>query len=147
MTDIQASLGMHQLRKLQAFHTRRRKLARRYNQAFAAYPELEVPVERDDVISSWHLYVLRFRTERLAIGRDRIIEELKARNIGTSVHYRPVHMMSYYARRYGYAPEAFPVAKDAFERMVSLPLDPRLSDDDLDDVIGAVLDVVASFPG
>ena len=147
MTDLQASLGLHQLRKLQAFHARRREVARRYTEAFAPYPELEPPVEQGDVISSWHLYVLRFRTEQLAIGRDRIIEELAARNIGTSVHYRPVHMMSYYARRYGYPPEAFPVAKDAFERMVSLPLDPRLSDDDVEDVIGAVLDVVASFPG
>lgn len=144
MTDIQASLGIHQLDKLRSFHARRQELAKRYTAAFAAYPELEPPVEHDDVVSSWHMYVLRFHTERLTIDRNRIIEELKARNIGTSVHYRPLHMMSYYADRFGYAPETFPVSRDAFERMISIPLNPRLSDADADDVIGAVLDVVES---
>ena len=145
MTDIQASLGMHQLEKLERFHGRRRELAQRYTRAFARVPELIPPVERDDVVSSWHLYVLRLRTEALSIDRNRVIEELTARNIGTSVHYRPVHMMSYYAERFDYRPDDFPVAHDAFERMVSLPLDPRLSDDDADDVIHAVLDIVETF--
>ncbi|MEJ2289171.1 MAG: DegT/DnrJ/EryC1/StrS aminotransferase family protein, partial [Deinococcales bacterium] len=137
MTDIAASLGLHQLARLPAFHARRQELARRYQEAFAALPELQPPTERPDVVSSWHLYVLRFHTQRLRLGRNAIIEELKAHNIGTSVHYRPVHMMSYYRDAFGYAPDAFPVARDAFERMVSLPLDPRLSDDDVDDVIAA----------
>ncbi len=145
MTDIQASLGMHQLDKLEGFHARRRELAQRYTEAFARHPELIPPVERDDVVSSWHLYVLRFRTERLTIDRNAVIEELTARNIGTSVHYRPVHMMSYYAERFRYSPDDFPVALGAFERMVSLPLDPRLSDADADDVIHAVLDIVEAF--
>ena len=125
--------------------TRRRELAQRYTEAFARHPELIPPVERDDVVSSWHLYVLRFRTERLSIDRNAVIEELTARNIGTSVHYRPVHMMSYYAERFRYSPDDFPVALGAFERMVSLPLDPRLSDADADDVIHAVLDIVEAF--
>jgi len=142
MTDIQAALGIHQLRKLAGFHRRRREVVARYSQAFAASPALEPPTELPDVSSSWHLYVLRLRPERLTIGRDAFIEELKARNIGSSVHYRPLHMMSYYAEKYGYEPEAFPVARDAFERMISLPLHPRLSDDDVDDVIDAVLDLV-----
>lgn len=145
MTDIQASLGMHQLDRLHGFHARRSELAQRYTQAFAQHPELLPPTERDHVVSSWHLYVLRFRTERLSIDRNRVIEELTARNIGTSVHYRPVHMMSYYAERFRHSPDDFPVAREAFERMVSLPLDPRLSDDDADDVIHAVLDIVETF--
>ena len=142
MTDIQAALGIHQLRKLAGFHRRRREGVARYSQAFAASPALEPPTELPDVSNSWHLYVLRLRPERLTIGRDAFIEELKARNIGTSVHYRPLHMMSYYAEKYGYESAAFPVARDAFERMLSLPLHPRLSDDDVDDVIDAVLDLV-----
>ncbi|MEJ2291381.1 MAG: DegT/DnrJ/EryC1/StrS aminotransferase family protein [Deinococcales bacterium] len=145
MTDIAASLGLHQLARLPAFHARRQELARRYQEAFAALPELQPPTERPDVVSSWHLYVLRFHTQRLRLGRNAIIEELKAHNIGTSVHYRPVHMMSYYRDAFGYAPDAFPVARDAFERMVSLPLDPRLSDDDVDDVIAAVEDIVTRY--
>ena len=142
MTDIQAALGIHQLRRLEGFHRRRREVVGRYTRAFAASPALEPPTELPDASSSWHLYVLRLRPERLTIGRDAFIEELKARNIGTSVHYRPLHMMSYYAEKYGFEPASFPVARDAFERMVSLPLHPRLSDDDVDDVIDAVLDLV-----
>jgi dTDP-4-amino-4,6-dideoxygalactose transaminase len=146
MTDVQAAIGMHQLERLRGFHARRKEIVARYNEAFGPRRELQTPTERPDVESSWHLYVLRFRSEHLAIGRNAIIEELKARNIGTSVHYRPLHMMSYYAERFGYAPEAFPVARDAFERMVSLPLHPRLSDEDVDDVIHAVLDIVSDHP-
>ena len=142
MTDIQAALGIHQLRRLADFHHRRREVVSRYTRAFAASPALEPPTELPDASSSWHLYVLRLWPERLTIGRDAFIEELKARNIGTSVHYRPLHMMSFYAEKYGYVPESYPVARDAFERMVSLPLHPRLSDDDVEDVIDAVLDLV-----
>ena len=146
MTDIQASLGKHQLIKLQGFHRRRQEIARRYTAAFAAVEALEPPSERADVVSSWHLYVLRLRPERLGIDRDAFIQELTARRIGTSVHYRPLHMMSFYADKYGLAPQAFPVAKDAFERMLSLPVHPRLTDADVDDVIASVLDVVAVHP-
>ena len=146
MTDVQAAIGMHQLERLQGFHARRKEIVERYNEAFDPRRELQTPTERSDVESSWHLYVLRFRSEHLSIGRNAIIEELKARNIGTSVHYRPLHMMSYYAGRFGYAPEAFPVARDAFERMASLPLHPRMSNEDVDDVIHAVLDIVSDHP-
>lgn len=146
MTDIQASLGIHQLAKLDGFHRRRQEVARRYTAAFAAIDALEPPTERDDVESSWHLYVLRLRSGHLSIGRDAFIEALTARNIGTSVHYRPLHMMSFYAERYRLATEAFPVARDAFERMLSLPLHPRLTDEDVDDVIAAIIDVVARNP-
>ncbi len=145
MTDMQAALGTHQLRRLPQFHARRQEVAKRYGAAFRR-PELLAPTEREDVVSSWHLYVLRFRQERLSIPRNEVIEELKARNIGTSVHYRPLHMMSYYAERFGYRPEDLPVAQRAFEAMVSLPLDPRLSDDDVEDVIAAVLDIVEAHP-
>ena len=143
MTDIQASLGLHQLRKLKSFHERRQAVARRYTEAFADLDVLEPPTERTDVVSSWHLYVLRLRLDRLRIDRDGFIQALAERNIGTSVHYRPVHMMSYYATKYGLAPEAFPVAHDAFLRMLSLPLHPRLRDADVEDVIWSVLDVVS----
>jgi len=146
MTDIQAALGIHQLRKLKRFHTRRREVARAYTAAFAAVPALECPTELDDVGSAWHLYVLRLRTEQLSIDRNRFINELKDRNIGTSVHYRPLHMMSFYAEKYGYTPDDYPVSRNAFERMISIPLHPRLSDEDVTDVIEAILDVVARHP-
>lgn len=144
MTDLQAALGTHQLRKLAGFHRRRQEVARVYTAAFAGEPALEVPTELADAVSSWHLYVLRLRPERLTIDRNAFIEALKDRNIGTSVHYRPLHMMSFYANKYGFAPEDFPVSRDAFERMLSIPLHPRLTEDDVADVIDAVLDLVAT---
>lgn len=137
MTDVQAAIGMHQLNKLADFHRRRLEVVELYRQAFGDDDAFELPTERSDVSSAWHLYVLRLRLEKLQIDRNEFINELRARNIGTSVHYRPLHMMSFYARKYGHRPEDFPVALDAFQRMVSLPLNPSLSDEDVNDVVEA----------
>ena len=145
MTDIQGALGLWQLRKLERFQQRRREVVAAYNAAFANEEALEPPVERPWVEHAWHLYVLRLRTAALRIGRDRFIEELTERNIGTSVHFIPIHLHPYYRARYGYRAESFPVAFDGFQRMLSLPLNPRLSDRDVADVIEAVLDVVRAF--
>jgi dTDP-4-amino-4,6-dideoxygalactose transaminase len=145
MTDIQAAMGLCQLRKLERFDGRRREVVHDYHTAFAANEALELPVERADVVHAWHLYVLRLRPEALRIGRDRFIDELTARNIGTSVHFIPVHLHPYYRDRYGWAPDDFPVAYDSFERMLSLPLNPRLTSRDVNDVVTAVEDVVRLF--
>jgi len=142
MTDIQGALGLWQLRKLARFQERRREVVAAYQAAFAADEALELPVERPWVEHAWHLYVLRLRLGTLRIGRDRFIEELGARNIGTSVHFIPIHLHPYYRDKYGYPAEAFPVAYDSFQRMISLPLNPRLSDQDVADVIEAVRDIV-----
>ena len=88
---------------------------------------------------------MRLRLEPLTIGRKRFIEELRARNIGTSVHFIPVHLHSYYRDKYGYRPADFPVSVAAYERLVSLPLDPGLSDADVGDVCEAVHDVIRCF--
>jgi dTDP-4-amino-4,6-dideoxygalactose transaminase len=145
MTDIQASLGLVQLKRLATFDERRRQIVAQYTEAFAADGAFECPVERADVSHAWHLYVLRLRPEVLSIGRDRFVEELTRRNIGTSVHFIPIHLHPYYRDTYGYAPQDLPVAYQAFERLFSLPLHPRLTDDDVGDVIEAVLDVAATF--
>jgi len=138
MTDIQAALGTHQLDRLAGFHARRAEVAAEYNRGFADDDRFITPVEREYASSAWHLYVLRLNLEVLRTGRDEFIEELKRRNIGSSVHYRPLHMMSYYAKKYGYSPEDFPVALAAFRCMVSLPLHPRLTEADVQDVLDAV---------
>ncbi len=106
---------------------------------------LELPVESPWVEHAWHLYLLGFRPAALRIDRDRFIEELAARKIGTSVHFIPIHLHPYYRDRDGYLPTAFPVAYDSFQRMISLPLNPRLSDKDVGDAIEAVLDVVRAY--
>jgi dTDP-4-amino-4,6-dideoxygalactose transaminase len=145
MTDIQAALGLWQLKKLAAFQQRRRKVVRQYNAAFAAEDALDLPVARREVEHAWHLYVLRLRPGVLRIARDRFIEELKRRNIGTSVHFIPIHLHPYYRDKYGYAPDSFPVAYGNYCRMLSLPLNPRLTDQDVADVIDAVLDVARTY--
>jgi len=144
MTDIQAALGLCQLRKLAQFQHRRREVVSQYNRAFVDEPALELPVTRPEVEHAWHLYVLRLRPEALTIDRDRFIQELTDRNIGTSVHFIPIHLHPYYRDKYSFTPSSFPVAYESYKRMLSLPLSAGLSDRDAGDVIEAVLDVVRS---
>jgi dTDP-4-amino-4,6-dideoxygalactose transaminase len=145
LPDPLAAIGLVQLSKLDAFQARRRAIVDRYMAAFRGEEALQLPVERPEVEHSWHLFVLRLNLEQLTIDRARFIEEMRARNIGTSVHFIPIHLHSYYRDRYGYAPEDFPVAYENYLRIVSLPLTPALTDHDVDDVIEAVLDVVSTF--
>jgi dTDP-4-amino-4,6-dideoxygalactose transaminase len=145
MTDIQAAIGLHQLRKLPQFQARRREIVRRYNEAFSRFEELQIPTERPEVEHAWHLYVLRLNVERLNLSRNQFIEELKARNVGTSVHFIPIHLHPYYRDKYGYKPDDFPVAYREYQRIVSLPLYPRMTDQDVADVIEAVVDVVKRY--
>jgi len=142
MTDVQAALGLWQLRKLQAFQVRRRAVADAYTAAFAHEEALQLPVERREVEHAWHLYVLRLRPELLRISRDQFIDELVDRNIGVSVHFIPIHLHPYYRDKYGYVPDSFPVAHENYRRMLSLPLNAALDDEDVADVVEAVLDVV-----
>jgi dTDP-4-amino-4,6-dideoxygalactose transaminase len=145
MTDIQAAIGLVQLQRLPTMQQRRRAIVARYNEAFGQIDALQTPAERPQVESAWHLYVLRLNLDRLTIDRSRFIEELRARNIGTSVHFIPIHLHPYYRDKYGFQPEDFPVAYREYQRLISLPLHPGLSDEDVQDVIAAVTDVVERF--
>ncbi len=145
MTDIQAAIGLAQLKKIGYFQKRRREIVTAYNEAFRDKDALELPVERPAVTHAWHLYVLRLNLDALTIGRDQFIEELKIRNIGTSVHFIPIHLHPYYRDKYGYKPEDFPVAYSNYLRILSLPLYPRMADEDVADVIEAVLDIIERY--
>ncbi len=156
MTDVQAALGLVQLGRLDEMQRRRREVARFYREHLGDEPAVLLPVEKEGVESSWHLFPIRLtdvarercppppdahRTPDLGpMGavRDRFIDELRRRNIGTSVHYIPVHLHPYYRERYALEPGMFPVAQDAFQRLVSLPIHPGLTDEDLHDVVEAV---------
>jgi perosamine synthetase len=143
LTDIASALGLAQLRKAEGMAKRRRDIALRYNDAFGQVDSLQVPAEGDDR-HAWHLYMLRLRLDRLAIDRSRFVEELRARNIGSSVHFIPLHIHPYYRELYGYAPDDFPVAHGEFLREISLPIYSKMSDDDVSDVIRAVRDIAQS---
>jgi dTDP-4-amino-4,6-dideoxygalactose transaminase len=142
LTDIASALGVAQLHKAEAMSARRRDIAMRYNQAFGKLDSLQVPVEGEDV-HAWHLYMLRLHPERLSIDRGRFIEELRARNIGTSVHFIPLHVHPYYRELYGYVPEDFPVAHGEYLREISLPIYSKMTDEDVQDVIRAVTEIAA----
>ena len=143
MPDIQAALGLTQLAKLERLQRRRREIVAMYDAAFGREPALQIPARRPEVEHAWHLYALRLRPEALTIGRDDFIKEMTARRIGTSVHFIPVHLHPYYRDKYGFKPQSFPVALANYERIFSIPLHPRLTDDEAADVIAAVLDIVA----
>ena len=145
LTDIAAAMGLAQLRKAERMRERRREIAQRYNEAFNAMPELQIPADRADCIHAWHLYTLRLNLERLSISRNQFIEELKTHNIGTSVHFIPLHLHPYYRETYGYEPTNFPVAFTEYQRSVSLPIYSKMSDTDVGDVINAVLEVMKKW--
>jgi dTDP-4-amino-4,6-dideoxygalactose transaminase len=142
MTDIQAAIGMHQLRKLPQFRVRRQDIARQYNAAFDGFQELQLPAEREDIEHAWHLYALRLNLDYLTITRDQFISKLKDLNIGCSVHFIPIHLHRYYRDKYGFAAGDFPIAYRQYRRLVSLPLSPRMTDADVEDVIVAVTSTV-----
>ncbi len=146
MMDIQAALGLHQLRRLDGFLAERARLAERYGDLLSSLPGLIRPQRvAYPVKHAWHLYTPLVDIDRLTISRDRFMEELKKRNIGCGLHYTAVHEFSYYTDRFGWRPEDFPEAHYVSERIVSLPLFPGLTDADQDDVVSAVGDIVAEF--
>ena len=145
MPDIQAAIGLVQLRRLDELQARRRAVVAAYDAAFESEEALELPGRRAYVEHAWHLYVLRLRPEVLSIDRDRFINELTRRKIGTSVHFIPLHLHPYYRDTYGFVPDDFPIAFDNYRRMLSLPLHPSLSEQDVTDVVEAVLGIVHEY--
>lgn len=142
MSDIMAGLGLSQLAKLERMQGIRQEIADYYKVEFGKLPELEVPVELDYARHAWHLYIIKLNLDKLSIDRGKFIEELKEENIGTSVHFIPLHMHPYYRDTYGYKPGDFPVAEGVFERIISLPLYPKMSRQDANDVVDAVKRVI-----
>lgn len=145
MTDIQAAIGIHQLRRLGGFQKRRREIAAAYNQAFSKNAAFQIPASRREVQHAWHLYVLRLNLKELKIDRARFIDELKRRGIGASVHFIPVHMHPYYRKKYGFKPADFPVAYREYQRTISLPLYPRMTDADVRRVITAATQIAKRY--
>ena len=145
LTDIACALGIQQLKKLEANLARRRQIAARYTAAFREIPEVVPPAVRHDINPAWHLYPIRLDRARLKADRGQVFAALRAENIGVNVHYIPVHRHPYYRERFGYRGGEYPVAEDAYERLISLPMFHGMSDQDVDDVIRAVEKVIAHF--
>ncbi len=144
LTDIQAALGIAQLAKCDAMRERRAAIAARYTKALSALEAYEVPSAPAHVEHAWHLYVLQVNPGVLRIGRDLVIEELKQQGIGTSVHFIPLHLHTLY-RQLGYREGQFPNAEHCFERAISLPIYPALTDLDTDRVIEALHHIAREY--
>ncbi|MDO9309257.1 MAG: DegT/DnrJ/EryC1/StrS family aminotransferase [Deltaproteobacteria bacterium] len=145
MMDIQAAIGIHQLPRLDGFIDRRKEIAEFYNQEFADLPELALPAYAPyQQRHAWHLYTPLVRIEKLNIDRDRFMEELKKHNIGSGLHYKAIHHHAWYREHMPVADEALPNASYASQRILSLPLFPKMTDEDARDVVAAVKDVICA---
>ena len=142
LTDIAAAIGIEQLKKCDEFRKAREKIAKIYDTSFADLEEIQTPVRRSDTEHAWHLYVIELNLDHLQITRNQFIDVLREEQIGTSVHFIPLHLHPYYRDNFGYHPSDFPNASSAFERIVSLPIYPRMTEADVESVIGAVRKIV-----
>jgi dTDP-4-amino-4,6-dideoxygalactose transaminase len=143
LTDVAAAIGIAQLKKAQRFRDARARIAAQYDEAFASLREVRVPARSPQASHAWHLYVIQLELDRLRIGRAEFVELLKQRQIGTSVHFIPLHLHTYYRRSFGHTPADFPVASAAYDRIVSLPIFPGMDGQDVTDVVDAVSAIAA----
>ncbi|PAW77387.1 MAG: UDP-4-amino-4,6-dideoxy-N-acetyl-beta-L-altrosamine transaminase [Verrucomicrobia bacterium Tous-C9LFEB] len=142
ITDFQCALGRSQLKKLPGFIRRRQEIVAAYNEAFRDLPHFKTPQAHWPTLTSWHLYVAQIDFKAIGTTRTTIMQALRDQGIGTQVHYIPVHLQPYYRQTYGTNPGDYPMAEAYYDRCLSLPLYPGLTEDDVQRVIKAVRDVV-----
>jgi dTDP-4-amino-4,6-dideoxygalactose transaminase len=142
MTDIAAAIGIHQLRKADLFHQRRMNIVAQYRERLDPVEEIILPQAQPNRDHSWHLFVIRLKLDRLRIDRAQFISELQERGVSTSVHWMPLHMHPYYRETYGFAPQDIPIAASLYPQIITLPLYPDMSEDDVRQVCDAIKDTV-----
>ena len=145
LTDIAAAIGIEQLKKCTAYRESRKRIASVYDDCFGEFREIQTPVCRPDREHAWHLYVIQLNLDSLRLTRNEFVEALREEGIGTSVHFIPLHVHPYYREKFGYQPGDFPNASAAFERIISLPIYPKMTQQDLDRVIDAVRGIVRKY--
>lgn len=145
LTDFQCALGISQCKKLDQFIHRRREIAQQYTDAFTELPEIVTPYEKKDVRSAYHIYVIQLQIEKLKADRKTIFDALRAENIGVQVHYIPVHYHPYYRQHVRYKKGDFPNAERYYERALTLPLFPKMANQDIEDVIQAVRKIITFY--
>ena len=143
LTDFQCALGLGQLKKIDKFIQRRREIVKKYNSEFKDMQEIKIPeINPIDSNPVWHIYMIQVNLEKLKVDRREIFEALRAENIGVNVHYIPIHLQPYYRKRFGYYLGDFPKAENYYSRAITLPVFPKMSDKDIDDVVAAVKKVI-----
>jgi len=145
LTDFQSAMGLVQLAKSDSMRVAREAIAQRYTAAFSSCEELVIPTVREDRSTSWHLYILRLRLDRLKKDRNSFIEALQRHGVACSVHFIPLHLQPYYQRAHGYEPGDFPRAEREYYSCLSLPIYPGMTDLEINHVISTVLNTAAEF--
>lgn len=145
MFDLQAALVRSQFGRMEEFHRRRVAIKQRLDAALGHLPEITLPVERPWAFHAYHLYPILVSTEVLSADRDTIMNAIQAENIGIGIHFRAVHLHPFYVETFGFHRGMFPIAEAYSDRTISLPLYPKMTDQDADDVIGAVKKVLARY--
>lgn len=141
ITDIQAALGISQLKKLDYFLERRRYYVKMYNEAFKDFEGIVIPYQINNVNSAWHLYIIQLELEKLTISRRQVVDELIKRNIGVNVHYIPVYYHPYY-KEIGYKKGLCKIAENLYERIITIPLFPKMKEDDVWYVIENIKEII-----
>ena len=145
LTDFQCALAMNQLKKLSGWVKRRQEIAKRYDIAFSGMPEITPLGVRNDVSHAYHLYVIRLNPEKIHSDRATIFKSLLVEGIGVNVHYIPVHLHPFYQQKLGTKHGMCPVAEKAYEEIISIPIFPKMNDNDVNDVIKAIQKVISAF--
>jgi len=139
-------MGIHQLRRAHQMRRAREAIALRYREMLGDLEQIELAPEPEDRISSWHLFPIRLRLDRLAVDRNAFIDQLKARGVGCSVHWRPLHLHRYYAETFGWRDEHLPTATALWPRLLSLPIFPDMREEELEHVVRAVRGLCSEAP-
>jgi dTDP-4-amino-4,6-dideoxygalactose transaminase len=142
MTDVQAALGVSQMRRLSEFVSKRHHIARRYDRLLNGLP-VEIPYQLDDTYSGLHLYVIRLKLDEIDQSHKQVFEGLREKGIGVNVHYIPVHLQPYYAAM-GFQQGDFPESEEYYSEAISLPMYPNLSEEDQDRLVGVLSSLLVS---
>ncbi len=134
LTDIAAAIGLHQLARAEPMRREREAIARRYLHEFSDNEMFECPPDPDDRVHSWHLFPIRLRLETLTRSRDEIVQDLRSRGVGFSVHWRPLHLHPYWSENQGWQADELPQATALFPRLISLPVFPGMRDEEVSHV-------------
>jgi len=145
ITDIQCALGLSQLKKISKFIKRRREITAKYNKAFKNVKEIIIPVERNYVKSVWHIYPIQLDLQKIKVGREKIFKELRKKGLGVQVHYIPLHLQPFYEKKFGYKKGDFPVSERYYQRAITLPLFPKMTNKEIEKVIKTVNKIIKFY--
>lgn len=145
LSELHASLGIHQLDKLESFQKRRREIVKIYNRELENIDQITIPYVKKNIKHSWHIYVIQLNLEKLKVERDHIFKALREENIGVNVHYIPVHYHSFYQNKFGLKKGILPKVEWLFPRLLTIPIFPKMSDNDVYDVINALEKVIKYY--